>query len=98
MKTRLHPKAVQELRDAFRHYASISKDLAERFLQQIEHGREQIASFPDTWPPASFRTRSHILRKFPYQLVYCEKGDQIDIVAVAHHKRRTGYWRKRLKD
>jgi toxin ParE1/3/4 len=98
MKVRLHPKAIQELREAFSRYASISKELAERFLREVEHGREQILSFPATWPPASFRTRKYILKKFPYQLVYREKQDQIDIVAVAHHKRRTGYWRKRLTD
>jgi plasmid stabilization system protein ParE len=98
MKIGLHPKAVGELREAVRHYAAISKDLAESLLQEIEHAREQILHFPETWPPASFRTRRYILRRFPYQIIYREKNSRIDIVAVAHHKRRTGYWRDRLKD
>ena len=98
MKVRLHPKAIQELREAFSRYASISKELAERFLREAGTGANKYSAFQLHGRPASFRTRKYILKKFPYQLVYREKQDQIDIVAVAHHKRRAGYWRKRLKD
>jgi hypothetical protein len=31
-------------------------------------------------------------------LVYIERGEKIIGIAVAHLKRRPGYWRKRLKD
>jgi hypothetical protein len=35
------------------------------------------------------------LHNFPYSLVYRIQGDEIRIVAVAHHSRRPGYWVER---
>ena len=40
--------------------------------------------------PTSFR-----LRRFPFSLIYTVMGDQLRILAVAHHSRRPGYWRNR---
>jgi mRNA-degrading endonuclease RelE of RelBE toxin-antitoxin system len=36
------------------------------------------------------------LHTFSYNLVYVVESDEIVILAVAHHKRRPGYWRGRL--
>lgn len=36
------------------------------------------------------------LRQFPYRLVYMVVSDEIVIVAVAHERRRPGYWQDRL--
>jgi hypothetical protein len=33
--------------------------------------------------------------KFPYRIVYVIVASNIDVVAVAHAKRRPGYWRAR---
>jgi toxin ParE1/3/4 len=38
-----------------------------------------------------------ILRRFPYDIVVQPSGDEILVVAVAHHSRRPGYWRDRLR-
>jgi toxin ParE1/3/4 len=35
------------------------------------------------------------LRRFPYDIVVRESGDEIIVIAFAHHARRPGYWRKR---
>ena len=32
----------------------------------------------------------------PFSLVYLLRGEDIEIVAVAHGRRRPGYWRSRL--
>jgi hypothetical protein len=37
-----------------------------------------------------------VLAKFPYSVIYKEKDEVILIVAVAHAKRRPGYWRGRI--
>ena len=36
-----------------------------------------------------------ILRRFPYDVVVRESGNEILVVAVAHHSRRPGYWKDR---
>jgi hypothetical protein len=35
------------------------------------------------------------LPHFPFSLVYRVRHAEIEIVAVAHHRRRPGYWRSR---
>ncbi|MFW5920536.1 MAG: type II toxin-antitoxin system RelE/ParE family toxin [Polyangiales bacterium] len=37
------------------------------------------------------------LSRFPYSVVYIEHGEEVRIVAIAHHKRRPGYWTDRLR-
>jgi len=38
------------------------------------------------------------MRRFPFSIVYYVADDTIRIVAVAHAKRRPGYWRTRVRD
>jgi hypothetical protein len=42
--------------------------------------------------------RRLLLARFPFGLIYRFDGQDIVIVAVAHNKRRSGYWRKRDED
>ena len=37
------------------------------------------------------------VRRFPYHVIYLETRDELRILAVAHDRRRPGYWRSRLK-
>jgi hypothetical protein len=41
-------------------------------------------------------TSRYVFAKFPYKLIYFVDGGVVVIVAVAHDKRRPGYWRGRL--
>jgi hypothetical protein len=38
-----------------------------------------------------------VLKRFPYDIVVRELSEEILVVAVAHHSRRPGYWRDRLR-
>lgn len=38
-----------------------------------------------------------VLKRFPYDIVVRELPEEIVVVAVAHHSRRPGYWRDRLR-
>lgn len=37
-----------------------------------------------------------VLKRFPYDVVFVERGNQFVVMAVAHHSRRPGFWRGRL--
>jgi hypothetical protein len=41
--------------------------------------------------------RSAKVKRFPYRVVYVVVGEDVDVIAVAHAKRRPAYWRRRLK-
>jgi plasmid stabilization system protein ParE len=45
--------------------------------------------------PTQRRFRKMFLHRFPLSIVYVERGEEIVIVAVAHQRRRPGYWRRR---
>lgn len=38
-----------------------------------------------------------ILERFPYDIVAIELPEEAVVIAVAHHSRKPGYWRKRSK-
>jgi hypothetical protein len=38
------------------------------------------------------------LRRFPFGLLYAIETERIVIVAVAHLKRRPGYWKDRIEE
>ncbi len=89
------PEASREIEEAFEWYLERSPRAAESFLLEVDHGIEAIVEAPNQWPPFEAGTRRYLLRSFPYSIVYQSQEDQILIVAVAHHKRKPGYWRTR---
>jgi toxin ParE1/3/4 len=42
--------------------------------------------------------RKCFVRRFPYTIFYLELAEQIWIAAVAHQRRRPGYWRNRMPE
>jgi hypothetical protein len=38
-----------------------------------------------------------ILKRFPYDIVVIERTSEVVVIAVAHHSRRPGYWRERIR-
>jgi toxin ParE1/3/4 len=90
-----HPAAVNEARSAFRWYRRRSGWAASRFQAALESAFEQIAETPDRWPVGAHGTRYRLLRRFPFIVVYRQLVDRVQIIAVAHGKRKPGYWKNR---
>jgi plasmid stabilization system protein ParE len=67
-----------------------------RIRGEIAKAIKMIADNPAWYPPGDTGTRRFILLKFPFSVVY-RVGPSILIVAVAHHKRRPGYWMNRAQ-
>jgi len=55
----------------------------------------KILEAPERWPEHLQGTRRFLLHRFPFSIVYRLKGDVIEVVAIAHAKRRPGYWKRR---
>jgi len=45
---------------------------------------------------AAHKTRRFVLQQFPYAIVYRETVPTIQVLAVAHGRRKPGFWKKRL--
>ena len=56
-----------------------------------------IESHPETGSPRGSRpaVRQLVVRGFPYIVVYRVRPDDVYIIAVAHARRRPGYWQNR---
>jgi plasmid stabilization system protein ParE len=91
------PQAIDEAREARNYYVSKSAAAEEAFRKELEHAVELIREHPDTWPTYVHGTRRFVLHRFPCSLVYRTDGTSSLVVAVAHAKRKPGFWRSRLK-
>lgn len=90
-----HPEAVYEARSAREWYQTQNQAVSDAFVAEIDHAIEQIREAPTRWPVYLHGTRRYLLGRFPYFVVYREYESRIQVVAVAHARRRPGYWRER---
>jgi plasmid stabilization system protein ParE len=93
---RIHEGARRDANLAIVWYAERSMSLARRFRDELLSAYSASAESPSRYPSYLHGTRRFLLRKFPYSIVFLEWQDEIFVVAVAHAKRRPGYWRKRI--
>jgi toxin ParE1/3/4 len=90
-----HPEAVLEAAAAYRWYRDRNDAAAEAFLAELDRAVELISESPKRWPIHLHGTRHFLLRRFPFGVVYRELGEILQIVAVAHGRRKPGYWKGR---
>ena len=90
-----HEEAAREFEAAVEWYISRNTLSAMRFAESVSDAVAMIAEFPQRWPKHSHGTRRFVLRRFPYLVIYRERSDAIQIVAIAHVSRRPGYWKAR---
>ena len=90
-----HPEARDELLAATDWYLQRSHTAATEFGAEIDHALVRIQEDPQRYPETRYRRRRFVLLKFPFDLIYRSVGERVEIVAVAHHSRRPGYWRRR---
>src|SRR5260370_30990588 len=91
------PRAIVDAREALRWYAKRSISAANRLVLELDRAFERIVEAPEQWPPHSHGTRFFRLRRFPFYVVYRQLNQRIQVIAVAHGRRKPGYWRKRLR-
>lgn len=95
-RVEIHPGVYREVLEARIWYGEQSSTAEAGFAEEVEHAIEQIALAPERWPLSLAGTRRFVFRRYPYCLYYRVKDDVVSVVAVAHDKRRAGYWINRL--
>lgn len=94
-RTDFHPDASLELGEALEWYRLRSETAAAGFVHEVELSVARIAVTPQAAPKHRGEVRRWVLRRFPSAILFRDYPDRIEIVAVAHHKRRPFYWRAR---
>jgi len=91
----LHPAAIDEANGAFLWYAERSPDAANTFIAELDKAILAVSESPERWPEYVAGTRRYLFRRFPFYLVYTLESGMVRVLAVAHAKRKPGYWKDR---
>ena len=100
-QVRLSTEAEADLEQATRWYEGQRLGLSERFLQSVDEAMRSL-SVPSTHGSTVPRVPEHIqvrrlrLRGFPYFVIFRELADEVQVVALAHERRKPSYWRSRV--
>jgi len=101
-KTRILDAATQEAAEAAAWYERERPGLGFEFDHAVDVALDLLeGELPPLAPmPGSARTRGVkrlMLRRFPYDVVIQITNEEVLVLAFAHHARRPGYWRDRIR-
>ena len=89
------PGALDDYVEARMWYAEQSRRAAAAFEAAVDVGVKKIAADPERFPSCDDCHRFHILKRFPFSLVFRVSSNGVLIVAVAHSSREQSYWKSR---
>jgi plasmid stabilization system protein ParE len=88
--------AEAEVDEAVTYFDEQRRGLGDRFEQDLLSTVNFIVEHPLSGKRLSENVRTFGMRTFRYNVIYVIDELEIVIVAVAHHRRRPGYWQSRL--
>ncbi len=87
--------ARRDFDESFNWYAARSTQAAQRFVAALDVALTKVAANPLRFATPDGVHRECPVKKFPFRIVYRPLTDRVLVVAIAHAKRRPGYWRNR---
>jgi plasmid stabilization system protein ParE len=92
-----HPLAAKEYRVAKAWYARRSHRAAQRFRDEVNAALDRVMPFPQSHPSFSANIQWIKVRRYPYLVVFQMRSTNVVfVVAVAHGRRKKGYWKRRI--
>ena len=92
-----HPAAETEHLESVAFYESKQPGLGAVYLAEFENVMKRVCEGPDRYPiemePDIRRIR---MNRYPFTVLYREKDGIVQVLAVAHQRRRPQYWLGRL--
>lgn len=90
------PDARAEFLAAVEYYEECETGLGRRFRQLVENEIDNIEFMPFRFRVLHAQFRRCLIPKFPYYAIFSIERSFIFIIAVAHTKRKPGYWLDRI--
>jgi plasmid stabilization system protein ParE len=97
MQVLFFEEANAEIEEGRAWYRRRSEVAEAALLRELNHAIEMVAEAPLRWAKYIAGTRRYVFPTYPYSLIFFVANDAVNVVAVAHDKRKPGYWRKRLR-
>jgi toxin ParE1/3/4 len=95
VKVEFHPAASEEFIATVEYYEAALPGLGRRFLVEVQTRTELIRVHRESGVPGPEAIRRMMVPGFPYHIVYRLREDLLQVLAMAHQRRRPGYWRER---
>lgn len=101
MTKRILRGARDDLAGGQRRYNSKEHGLGGRFRRAVDAAVARILETPNAaplWPNVDpeLGVQRYLVKRWPYSVAYMVRGEQLIIVAIAHHRRRPAYWLDRV--
>jgi toxin ParE1/3/4 len=93
----LADEARRELDEAIAFFEGQRARRGFAFLEAIELDIDLLVRYPNAGRRLRGGFRAFALADWPYKIIYTLEDSVIIVWAIAHDKRRQGYWRKRLR-
>ena len=90
------PDARAEFLAAVEYYEECQVGLGRRFRETVEVEVDAIAAMPFRFRMLHAPFRRCLVPKFPYAIIFSIEPKFILIIALAHAKRKPGYWCDRI--
>jgi toxin ParE1/3/4 len=96
MRLEFHHEAAAELVAAAEYYDAAAPGLGSRFVRAVRHATDFALTHPNGGAERGVaEARRVVVHGFPFEVVYRVRGELLEVLAVAHLRRRPGYWRDR---
>ena len=94
LKVRFLRAAEREMYGSADRYNEQRPGRGDNFLREVRAAVQDIAEYPIRWPGSKL-SRRRVLTKFPFTVHYRFDTKELIVLAVAHGRRRPGYWKHR---
>ena len=92
----VRPEAEEDLSEAFKWYENSRNGLGYDFLLQVDAGFNFITRNPYAHEDGYAGTKKHLIKRFPYKIIYIIEKDTIIILGVLHSRRNPKLTDKRI--
>lgn len=90
-----HPEARDEFAATVDFYEGAVPGLGRRFRDAVAATMARLDAFPASGTLTTAGFRRAMVSGFPYDIIYSAGPDVIQVLALAHQRRKPGYWRSR---
>jgi toxin ParE1/3/4 len=97
IKARFLPDAEAEFLKEIAYFSAADNGLGVKFQRAVESAVNMAIANPDGGVPLASGTRRRLVKGFPFSVVYRASKSEILVIAVMHHRRKPGYWARRIE-
>lgn len=98
MRLIYHPAVQADVEAAVAFYESRVPGLGAGFIRELDEAIGAVLRAPDAWPIVKSGIRRYAMARFPYGIYYRCNTEEVRVLVLKHHHRRTEFGLRRNLD